>query len=109
MSVRSIVLSFVAAALAACATDQQILQSKQQMAIEAASRRAQFEMNCPNVTATVLSDEMTQPALQGPVVEGVPRALYTIGVAGCDQRKTFAVICPEGGTGCFAADPRSPQ
>ena len=106
---RNIVLSFAGAALAACATDQQVLQSKQEMAIDAATRRGQFEMNCPNVTATVLSDEMTQPALQGPVVAGVPRALYTIGVAGCNQRKTFAVICPEGGTGCFAADPRAPQ
>jgi hypothetical protein len=104
-----ITIAAVAAVLAACATQQQVLQSKQQMAIEAASRRGQFEMNCPNVTATVLSDEMTQPALQGPVIEGVPRALYTIGVAGCNQRKTFAVICPEGGTGCFAADPRAPQ
>ena len=103
------VVSTAAVLLAACATQQQVLQGKQQMAIEAASRRGQFEMNCPNVTATVLSDEMTQPALQGPVVEGVPRALYTIGVAGCNQRKTFAVICPEGGTGCFAADPRAPQ
>jgi hypothetical protein len=37
----------------------------------------------------------------------VPRAAYTIGVAGCDQRDTYVVICPEGGTGCFAADPRS--
>ena len=109
MSMRSTVLAILAAALAACATQQQELQSKQQMATEAASRRAQFEMNCPNVTATILSDEMTQPALQGPLVEGVPRAEYTIGVAGCDQRKTFVVICPEGGTGCFAADPRAPQ
>ena len=31
---------------------------------------------------------------------------YTVGgVAGCGQRTTFVVICPEGGDGCFAAGP----
>jgi hypothetical protein len=109
MKTQSTIVAMAALVLVACATQQQELQSKQQLAIDAASRRGQFEMNCPNVTATILSDEMTQPALQGPIVEGVPRALYTVGVAGCGQRKTFAVICPEGGTGCFAADPRAPQ
>lgn len=103
-------LSFVCVLLlTACASQQQMLQNKQQMAIEAATRRAQFEMNCQQTTATVLSDEMTQPAIEGPMVGGVERAEYTIGIAGCDQRKTFIVICPEGGNGCFAADPRASQ
>lgn len=109
MSRRRLGLAIPLALLAACATQQQMLQDKQQMAIEAATRRAQFEMNCTQTTATVLSSEMTQPALQGPMVEGVERGEYTIGIAGCNQRKTFIVICPEGGTGCFAADPRVNQ
>jgi hypothetical protein len=37
--------------------------------------------------------------------EGVERAEYTIGVSGCGERKTFVVLCPEGGDGCFAAGP----
>lgn len=46
-----------------------------------------------------------RPALQGAWVGGIQRAEYTIGVAGCGQRTTFIVICPEGGEGCFAAGP----
>jgi hypothetical protein len=38
-------------------------------------------------------------------VHGIPRAEYTIGVAGCGQRKVFLVSCPWGGDGCFAAGP----
>jgi len=30
---------------------------------------------------------------------------YTIAIAGCGARKTFVVICPEEGAGCFAAGP----
>lgn len=99
-------LSILAVAFAACATQQQMLANKQAMAIQTATTRAQFEMNCQNVNATVLSSEMTQPALEGPWVMGVERAEYTVGVAGCGQRKTFVVICAEGGNGCFAANPR---
>jgi hypothetical protein len=101
----------LAAALAAtlfgvaCATQQQMLQDKQQMAIQAAESRARFEMNCADVTASVLSDEMTQPVLEGPYLGGVERAEFTIGVAGCGRRDTYVVVCPEGGGGCFAADP----
>jgi len=109
MSQRNVALAAITTAVVACASQQQMLADKQEMAIQAATARAQFEMNCQQTTASVLSSEMTQPALEGPYVGGVERAEYTIGVAGCDQRKTFIVICPEGGNGCFAADPRVSQ
>ena len=38
---------------------------------------------------------------------GVVRAEYTVGVAGCGQRATYLVICPEDGSGCFAAGARN--
>ena len=41
----------------------------------------------------------------GPRAYGIDRAEYTIGVSGCGDRKTFVVICPDGGDGCFAAGP----
>jgi hypothetical protein len=97
----------VVAALATaygCATQQQMLASKQSMAMQTAASRGQFEMNCPQATPIVLSQEMTQPAIQGPWVGGIERAEYTIGVEGCGERKTYVVICPEGGASCFAAD-----
>jgi len=99
------VLLVLALAAVGCATQAQFLDGKQAAAMDTAVRRGQFEMNCPGATGTLLSREVVQPALQGPVVAGLQRAEYTIGVAGCDKRTTFVVICPEGGDGCFATGP----
>ena len=63
-------------------------------------------MNCPSATATVLSSDFIQPAVQGPWVSGLERAEYTVGVAGCNQRTTYVVLCQVGTDTCFAADPR---
>ena len=95
----------VALAAAGCMSQAQFLQSMQMNAMQTAVSRGQFEMNCPSATPTLISQEVVQPVLEGPYVNGIQRAEYTIGVAGCGQRKVFVVICPEGGTGCFAAGP----
>jgi len=87
---------------AGCQTEQQLVRSRQAMAVQTAVSRAQFEMNCPSATGTVLSTNVIQPALNGPLVQGVYRTEYTIGVAGCGKRRTYIVVCPEGGTGCYA-------
>jgi hypothetical protein len=92
-------------AAAGCQSQQQFLQSKQGMAISTAVSRAQFEMNCRTATGTILSKEVVQPAVQSAVVSGIQRAEFTIGVTGCGNRKTYTVICPEGGEGCYAAGP----
>jgi hypothetical protein len=39
------------------------------------------------------------------MMNAIQRAEYTVGVSGCGVRKTFVVICPEEGDGCFAAGP----
>ena len=93
-----------------CATQQQFLDQHHTMAMQTAMSRARFEMNCPAATGVVISREVVEPALQatGPFlggVQGIPRAEYTIGAEGCGDRKTYVVICPEGGGGCFAAGP----
>jgi hypothetical protein len=88
-----------------CVTDSQLLQTNRQAAVQTAETRGRFELNCPAATATVLSQEVVQPVMEGPWVQGIPRAEYTIGVAGCNERKTFVVICAEGGDGCFATGP----
>ena len=89
---------------AACQTQQQTVQSKQAMAVQTAVSRAQFDMNCPSATGQVLSTNVSQPEVQGRWASayGVQRFEYTVGVRGCGQRRTYIVICPEGG-GCFAA------
>ena len=48
----------------------------------------------------MLSQELMQPLFFG----GPERGLYTIGVSGCNQRKTYQIICPQGEGGCFPAD-----
>ena len=98
-------VAFTALLGAGCATQAQFLQSKQQMAVETAEARGRFDLNCPSATPTLLSSEVVQPALQGPMMQGIQRAEFTIGVAGCGERKTYVVICPEGGEGCFATGP----
>ena len=90
---------------AGCASQAEFLNNNQSNAMQTAVSRAQFEMNCQQVTPVIISREVVQPALQGPWVNGIQRAEYTIGVRGCGQRTTFVVICPEFGDGCFAAGP----
>ena len=97
----------MAAGAASCATQQQMLAQKQPAAVETALQRGRFDLNCPTATGTVLSQDYIQPAIQGPWVNGMNRVEYTIGVAGCDQRRTYVVICQEGTETCFAANPRA--
>ena len=91
--------------VAGCVSQSQFLDSKQAMAMQTVLNRERFELACPEATGTVLSREVVQPALQGPLMVGLQRAEYTVGVAGCGNRTTFVVICPDEGDGCFAAGP----
>src|SRR5262245_30524899 len=97
----------VAGCLTGCATQQALLNQKQPTAVQTALARGRFDLNCPDATATVLSQDYIQPAIQGPWVAGMNRVEYTVGVAGCNQRTTLVVICQEGTDTCFAANPDS--
>jgi hypothetical protein len=79
------------------------------MAMQTAISRAQFEMNCQEVAPVLISEEVVQPVLQEPFLNGSQRAEYIIGVSGCDKRTTFTVICLEGEKGCLAAGPSGSQ
>src|SRR5207248_9434779 len=74
-----------------CQTQQQLVQSNQAIAIQTALSRAKFDMNCPSATGTVLSTNVSQPAVQGRFASayGVQRFEYTIGVTGCGKRRTY--------------------
>ena len=67
-------------------------------------RAVQYELSVGN--GDCFSTNVTQPALQGPLVYGTQRMEYKVGVTGCGQRRTYIVICPEGGTGCSATPRR---
>ena len=103
-----ITLIIAALTVAGCMSQAQYLASKQPTAIQAATTRGQFEMNCPSATGEVLSQEVTQPVLQGPMMQGEERGLFTIGVAGCGQRRVYQVLCPMGGDSCTALEGRMP-
>jgi hypothetical protein len=91
-----------AAVVAGCQTEAQMLAADQATASQVAARRGQFELNCPQVTTSILSSNVLQPVLWN----GQERAEYTIGVAGCDRRTTYIVVCALGSPSCFAAAPR---
>ncbi len=96
-------VALVAALVAAgCQTEAQMLADEQGAATQVALRRGQFDLNCAQATATVLSSNVLQPILWN----GLERAEYTIGVAGCDRRTTYVVICALGSPSCFAGAAR---
>ena len=98
----------LALGMTGCVSQSQFLDNNQDAALQTAVNRGRFDLNCPAATGLVLSREVTQPVLQGPVVGGIQRAEYTVGVTGCGQKATYVVVCPEGGDGCFAAQSRNP-
>ena len=105
MRVGAYAIAMGALLAAGCVTQSQLLAQRQDEAVQTALSRARWDMNCPDATATVLSSDFIQPAVQGPWVAGLNRVEYTIGVAGCGQRKTLVVLCQEGTNSCFAASP----
>ncbi len=96
-----------ASSLAACQNANQVLDQQQAQATQAALSRGQFEMNCPTATADLLSRNLINPVLNGPVYAGVQRTEYTIGVSGCGQREVYIALCQVGAVSCVAAKSRS--
>ena len=82
---------FFLVVVSGCATQQQFLNQIEPTALGAAQSRAQFELNCPSVTTSILSRKMIQPIWVG----GIPRAEYTIGVSGCGKRSVYMAVCPD--------------
>ena len=101
-----LVLGAALVVVTGCATQNQMLDQRQDGAVQTALARGRFELNCPQATATVLSRDFIQPAIQGPWVSGLQRVEYTVGVEGCGQRTSYAVLCQVGTDTCFAAQPR---
>jgi hypothetical protein len=95
----------VVALAAGCQTTQQMLAASEGTAMETALRRGRFDLGCPSATGVLLSDDLIQPAIQGPWVSGIERLEYTIGIEGCGKRTTIVVMCQEESGTCFAANP----
>ena len=93
--------------ISGCQSSAQMLEKMEPQAIQTAVNRGKFEMNCPNATGTILSKDVLQPAVQAVRFSGPERAEYTIGIAGCNERATYLVICPMDGSGCWSAGARN--
>lgn len=97
--IRFSLLAVSALIAAGCQTQAQILESEKATAMQVAVNRGRFEMSCPEATGTILSSNFLQPVVWG----GLERAEYTVGIAGCGQRRTYIVVCQLGSESCFAA------
>lgn len=83
-------LAFLAvplAALAGCMTNEQFVAQNQEAAVKATTARAAFELNCQNVTPSVLTSKVVQPRF------GYERTEYTIGVRGCGKQAVYLTYC----------------
>ncbi len=56
----------------------------------------------------MLSRNLINPALNGPLVQGVQRTEYTIGVSGCGKKAVYISVRAVGAVGCTAIEGRSP-
>lgn len=99
----SVLATAMALLAAGCASGPPYIDQMQPEAMSMATRRGQFEMNCPAATGTVLSRDTITPLVFG----GPLRAEYSIGVAGCGKRTTYVVICPQNQMSCFAGGSRT--
>jgi hypothetical protein len=106
MTVRNTAALAVIIALAACQSPTQTLDAEANAATQAALARGQFDLSCPAATATVLSRNLINPVLNGPMMNGVQRAEYTIGVSGCGQKKVYISVCQIGSVSCITATGR---
>jgi len=83
-------LAVALAAASGCQTTDAYLNSNQQAALQAASSRGRFELNCQDIQTSVLSRKIINPA---PMMGGMWRAEYTIGVRGCDRQVVYITVC----------------
>ena len=81
-----------------CTSQAQFLANKQPTAIQAAVSRGQFEMNCPNATGQVLSQEVTQPVIQGPYLQGEERGLFRLALPVAVNGESMRSFVPSGET-----------
>jgi hypothetical protein len=81
------------------------MASVQPKAVQTAETRGRFELNCPAAKGTVLAEQDVPPAIQTARYRAPDRAVFTVGVSGCNQRATYVVVCPDDSSGnCFAAE-----
>lgn len=93
--------SAVVMLLAGCVTDAEFLAQNSPAALRAVESRGKFELNCPEVQSTVLSQKVVE-GIQGGYggFRGAgtgawagPWTEYTIGVRGCGREAVYMAVC----------------
>jgi hypothetical protein len=92
---RAIVLFPALLVEAGCVTDAQYLAQNSSAALTAAESRAKFELNCPQVEASILSQKVG--AIEG-IRAGIDWTEYTIGVRGCGRQAVYITACQDPST-----------
>jgi hypothetical protein len=104
MSRTCIVVALVAVLLAAgCAAQSRLLEQKKPTAIEQTMSQARADLNCPQVAARIISEEM--------ISDPAPSARYGIEAVGCGKNVLYTVTCQEFGEGyreCIISAPGEP-
>jgi len=95
----------VLAMLAGCQAPGVNLDSVEPHAVDVAVRRAQLDSMCASVTPTVVDRQQETPSR---ATGGNVLLVYAIDVQGCDQRRSYRVMCPAVGGACFLPDQRLP-
>ncbi len=85
--------------LGGCVTDAEFLAQNSSAALRTAEARGKFELDCPDVRSTVIS----QKVIQGMHAGGYgwrnagawvgPWTEYTIGVRGCGRQAVYMAVC----------------
>jgi hypothetical protein len=89
--------------LTGCAAQSRLLEQKKPTAIEQTVSQARVDLNCPQVTARVISEEA--------VLDPAPSARYGIEAVGCGKRILYTVTCQEFGEDykeCIISAPGEP-
>jgi len=100
LNLRGAKVALAGAMLAGCQAPGVNLDGMQSNAVDTAVRQAQFDMMCASVTPTVMDRQQELPSR---ATGGVVMLVYSIGVAGCGQRRTYVVRCPAVGSACASA------
>lgn len=84
------ILPFLSLPLTACVTDAEFLAQNSSAALAAAESRGKFELNCPQVSSSILSQKIDEAVT---VRAGYSWAEYTIGIRGCGKQAVYITVC----------------
>lgn len=79
--------------LTGCASPQALVNNYQPFGMQAAAMRARADFNCVNLGATAVSRRVDRPVYPDGRTAPEPRVLFTVVVRGCDQQRTYDVVC----------------